>query len=88
MGHSQQDIEHVTVAMKPVSMGADVKAVPEASEIERIASPDDPTKDHQDYGRIDAEVARYTTGARIDISEAESNRLRKMIDKRVLTIMV
>ncbi|SMR63771.1 unnamed protein product [Zymoseptoria tritici ST99CH_1A5] len=60
----------------------------EASEIERVVTPDDVQKDVQDYNRIDAEVARYTDTARIEISPAENLRLRKLINKRVLTIMV
>lgn len=74
--------------MESITANRDAKPVPDASEIERIASPDDLSKDGQHYERIDAEVAKYTSGAQIDISDAESKRLRRMIDKRVLTIMV
>ncbi|KAF7191670.1 putative transporter [Pseudocercospora fuligena] len=61
----------------------------DASEIERVMTPDDDLKkDHQDYGRIDAEVAKYANAARIEITPSEDKRLKRMIDKRVLTIMV
>jgi hypothetical protein len=60
----------------------------EMNEVERVMSPDDFSKDHQDYGRMDAEVAKYATGEQVDISEADNKRLKKLIDKRVLTIMV
>ncbi|KAF2166292.1 hypothetical protein M409DRAFT_66760 [Zasmidium cellare ATCC 36951] len=61
----------------------------DAAEIERVMTPDDDLKkDKQDYGRIDAEVAKYTEGHAITISDAENSRLKKLIDKRVLTIMV
>lgn len=60
----------------------------EMNEVERVMSPDDISKDHQDYGRMDAEVAKYATGEQVDISETENKRLKKLIDKRVLTIMV
>lgn len=61
----------------------------EMNEVERVMSPDEElSKDHQDYNRMDAEVAKYATGEAIDISEPENKRLKKLIDKRVLSIMV
>lgn len=39
-------------------------------------------------GRIDKELAKYTAEARFDISPEESTRLRKLIDKRVLLVMI
>ncbi|TKA24208.1 hypothetical protein B0A50_05972 [Salinomyces thailandicus] len=65
----------------------DAKVATDAAQIERIASPDD-FKNGADYGRIDPEVAKYTTGERVEISEAESRRLRRLIDRRVLPIMI
>ena len=43
---------------------------------------------HADYGKIDKELAKYAAGARIEISPEESTRLRKLIDKRVLLVMI
>ena len=43
---------------------------------------------HADYGKIDKELAKYTADTRIDISPEESTRLRKLIDKRVLLVMI
>ena len=43
---------------------------------------------HADYGKIDKELAKYAAGARVDISLEESARLRKLIDKRVLLVMI
>ncbi|ORY55613.1 major facilitator superfamily transporter [Pseudomassariella vexata] len=40
------------------------------------------------YDKIDHEVAKYAGGARIAITTEESTRLRKMIDKRVLVVMI
>ncbi|KAM0710206.1 hypothetical protein Q7P35_002568 [Cladosporium inversicolor] len=61
----------------------------EMNEVERVMSPDEElSKDHQDYNRMDAEVAKYATGEQVDISEPENKRLKKLIDKRVLSIMV
>jgi hypothetical protein len=86
MGTSERNNGSVTLALEPVYTG-NTKVTTDATEIERIASPDDLKKDRQDYGRIDAEVAKYTAAERIDISEEESRRLRRMIDKRVLPVM-
>jgi hypothetical protein len=38
--------------------------------------------------RIDPEVARYASNVKVQISEEENTRLRKMIDIRILTVMV
>lgn len=40
------------------------------------------------YDKIDSELAKYAGGEAIDISPEESTRLRRMIDKRVLAIMI
>lgn len=45
-------------------------------------------KDHTDYGRVDKEVAKYASETVVEISEAENKRLRRLIDKRVLSIMI
>jgi hypothetical protein len=52
------------------------------------ADPDVDEKDHMDYDRVDKEVAKYTSDTRVDISEEENTRLRRMIDKRVLVIII
>ncbi|TGO34926.1 hypothetical protein BHYA_0176g00070 [Botrytis hyacinthi] len=48
--------------------------------------PDKP--DHMDYGRVDSEVAKYTSEVLIHISDDENKRLKKLIDRRVLIIMI
>jgi hypothetical protein len=55
---------------------------------ERVLSADMDKKDHMDYDRVDKEVAQYSSDVKIDISEEENDRLRRMIDKRVLVIMI
>jgi hypothetical protein len=45
-------------------------------------------KDHAHYEKIDKEVAKYAGAEAVYISPEESSRLRKMIDKRVLVIMI
>ena len=87
-GH-RSSTEQVDMAMEPMSVNRDIKAAPDASELERIASPEDMMKDgQQHYENIDAEVAKYASGAGITISEDENRRLRHLINKRVLPIMV
>jgi hypothetical protein len=62
----------------------------DAVQIERVLSPDDDLKkeDHMDYNRVDGELAKYANQARIEISEEENKRLKKLIDKRVLSVMI
>lgn len=44
--------------------------------------------DHTHYEKMDKEVAKYAGGEAIHISPEENIRLRKMIDKRVLVVMI
>jgi len=55
---------------------------------ERVLSADMDKKDHMDFDRVDKEVAKYTSDTKIEISEEENTRLRRMIDRRVLVIMI
>lgn len=48
----------------------------------------DMPKQHMDYGRVDREVAEYAGAGAIVIDKETDKRLKRMIDKRVLTIMV
>lgn len=59
-------------------------------DIERKASAgEDVAKgDQTHYDKIDKELAKYAGGEAIHISPEESTRLRKMIDKRVLLVMI
>ncbi|RDW82804.1 MFS allantoate transporter-like protein [Coleophoma cylindrospora] len=56
--------------------------------IERTLSPDMGKDDHMNFDRVDAEVAKYTSDVQIHISPEEDKRLRKLIDRRVLAVMV
>ena len=61
----------------------------EIAQVERTASTaSDLKKDHMDYERVDKELAKYASSARIKVDEATSRRLRRMIDRRVLAIMI
>lgn len=56
--------------------------------VERVMSREEDLKDHMDLNRVDSEVAKYTSNVREIVSEEESARLLKMIDRRVLVIMI
>ncbi|KAK4096176.1 MFS general substrate transporter [Parathielavia hyrcaniae] len=56
-------------------------------EAERAHSPD-LLKSGQRYDKMDKELAQYVAEGRIEISEEENNRLRKLVDKRILAIMI
>ncbi|KAL5118387.1 hypothetical protein ACEQ8H_003736 [Pleosporales sp. CAS-2024a] len=62
----------------------------EIGQVERVLSTQDEKIDHVDYDRIDAEVAKYAdaTAERVHISEEENKRLKRLIDRRVLPVMV
>lgn len=45
-------------------------------------------KDTADFDRVDGEVAKYTSDVRIHIDEVTNKRLRKLIDRRVLAVMI
>ncbi|KAK4119576.1 MFS general substrate transporter [Parathielavia appendiculata] len=56
-------------------------------EAERAQTPD-LVKSGQRYDRMDKELAQYVAEGRIHISEEENTRLRRLVDKRILAIMV
>lgn len=61
----------------------------EVSHIERTLSPSDNlSKPPNDISNIDHEVLEYASNAHVDIDESTSRRLRRMIDRRVLVIMI
>ncbi|KAI0011437.1 MFS general substrate transporter [Xylariaceae sp. FL0662B] len=69
----------------------DDEAKSSVAEIERAPSATDEIEgkgDHVNYDKVDKEVAMYASAGRIEISPEENTRLRKMIDRRVLTVMV
>lgn len=59
------------------------------AQVERVMSGDTGMeKDHMNYDRVDAEIAKYVNTAPIDISESENKRLKQLIDRRVLPVMI
>lgn len=47
-----------------------------------------PDKNLTNYNLVDKEVAKYATDGAIEIDEATDKRLKKMIDKRILVVMM
>jgi hypothetical protein len=43
---------------------------------------------HMNYELVDEEVAKYASETIVQVDEATSKRLKRMIDKRVLAIMI
>jgi hypothetical protein len=61
----------------------------DVSQVERVLSGGSEIhKDFIDYDRMDKDVAKYANQEPIQISEAENKRLKRMIDRRVLAIMI
>jgi hypothetical protein len=58
------------------------------NKVERVLSAEDAKVDHLNYDRVDEEVAQYAGAAAIEVSEEDNKRLKRMIDRRVLPIMV
>ena len=67
---------------------SDKTADTEKVEIERMETGGYIGKDHTDFAQVDGEVAKYTSEVRIVIDEATNKRLRKLIDRRVLAVMI
>jgi len=62
---------------------------PDIAKVERVLSSTENEKsDHMNYDRVDAEISKYAGAVAIDISPEENKRLKRMIDTRVLPIMV
>ena len=67
------------------TMAKDTASTKEMNEVERVMSGEEMSKNHQDYGRMDAEVAKYATGDQVDISEAENKRSVVLHERRLVT---
>lgn len=60
----------------------------DVAEAERAQSVEFDKSAMQNYDKMDKELAKYVSDGRIEISEEENNRLRRMIDKRILVMMI
>ena len=84
MANSRQDTNDNIVP------GNNARVQRDDDEVERAPSADlDNLKsDRQRYDKVDKELAKYVADEAFEISEEENSRLRKLIDKRVLVIMI
>jgi hypothetical protein len=57
-------------------------------QIEQMESRGIEGKNDPDFDRVDGEVAKYAGDAKIVIDEETNSRLRRLIDRRVLAIMI
>ncbi|CEJ61636.1 Putative Allantoate permease [Penicillium brasilianum] len=84
---SQSGIQPETTQQGFTEMGED-KTARDISHVERVLSPDDDLKkDNMDLSRVDKEVQMYSS-TRVVVSEADNKRLKKMIDRRILVVMI
>lgn len=68
----------------------DTKHDSDIDKVERVMSADEIefAKDHQNYEKVDKELAQYVSDTRIEISPEKNAELLRKIDKRILVIMV
>ncbi|KAJ5618517.1 hypothetical protein N7528_006628 [Penicillium herquei] len=65
------------------------KAKEDIAHVERVLSPtDDLKKEDMDFSRVDKEIQMYVSRGQVEIDEATNKRLKRMIDRRVLVIMI
>lgn len=89
MASTTKDQELIAAASKSTPTTDHKEHIAEDVNIERVLSPaDDLDKSNINYDRVDPDVAKYASQAAVEISEADNKRLKRMIDKRVLTVMV
>jgi hypothetical protein len=48
----------------------------------------DVVKEHMNYDLINREVAEYANATIVEVDEVTNHRLKKLIDKRVMVVMV
>ena len=73
---------------KDVDMG-EYKNKQDISHVEKVLSgSDDLAKDNMDMTRVDKEIQAYAAHGQVEIDEETNRRLKKLIDRRVLVIMI
>lgn len=83
---TSNDAVHSAPEVTASGFEADKKDI---TQVERVLSgATELEKDHINYDRIDSELAKYANATAIEISPEENKRLKKLIDRRVLPIMV
>jgi len=66
----------------------DTNKIAEVNEAPEVFQDEDLKKGHMNYDLVDKEVAKYASETIVEIDEETNKRLKRMIDKRVLFIMV
>jgi hypothetical protein len=64
-----------------MTKASEINEAPEAVEMDVV-------KEHMNYDLIDREVAEYANATIVEIDEATNRRLKRLIDKRVMVVMV
>lgn len=64
-----------------MNKASEINEAPEAVEMDVV-------KEHMNYDLIDREVAEYANATIVEIDEATNRRLKRLIDKRVMVVMV
>lgn len=84
---SQQGIEMDPVQNRSVEMEDHSKR--DISHVERVLSPDDDLKkEDMDHTLVDKEIQMYAARGQVEVDEETNSRLKKMIDRRILVIMI
>jgi len=85
--HSRDGIDPAVEPHPAVEMGDFNKQ--DISHVERVLSPDDDLKkEDMDFSRVDKEIQMYASRGQVEVDEATNKRLKRMIDRRVLVIMI
>jgi hypothetical protein len=83
----EQGIELAPTKDKEIDMG-EYKSKQDISHVEKVLSGDDLGKDNMDITRVDKEIQAYAAHGQVEINEETNKRLKKLIDRRVLVIMI
>ncbi len=67
----------------------DKSGTAEIAQLERVVSTgSELQKDHPDFERVDKELAQYAARGRITLDDETHRRLKRLIDRRVLAVMI
>lgn len=82
--------EKITTTSPEVQYPHDRKEMidPEIGRVEHAEGDDIGKKDHMDYNRVDSEIVKYASDTAIEIAPEENFRLKRLVDRRVLSIMI
>jgi hypothetical protein len=83
-----EGIEVVHNQDRKVDMG-EYENKQDISHVEKVLSEsDDLVKDNMDITRVDKEIQAYAAHSQVDIDEETNKRLKKLIDRRILVVMI